>query len=115
MRRGFALVSNLLEDVWDVSLDKASCAERAMRNLFPPDARGTQFGGVPFPTCTALDQVTLHPNILAFARQILGQDILLTQSEAWCKDDAGADQRIDFGNHSFTRPSEEPYGGDRLL
>lgn len=103
MRRGFALVSNLLEDVWDE-------AERAMRELFPQNARGTQFGGVPFPTCTALDQVTLHPNILAFARQILGQDVLLTQSEAWCKDDAGADQRMhmDFGNHSFTRPSEEP-------
>lgn len=104
MRRGFVLVKHLLDDVWQD-------AERAMTALFPPDSPGTlDFGGVPFPTCTALDQVSLHPNILAFARAYLGQDILLSQSEAWCKDDRGADQRMhmDFGNHCFTAPAAEP-------
>ena len=101
MRRGFVLVSNLLEDVWQD-------AEAAMRALFPPDSPGMDFGGVPFPTYTALDQVTLHPNILSFARRYLNSDVLLTQSEAWCKSDRGVDQRRDFGNHSFVRPSSEP-------
>ena len=103
MRRGFVLVSNLLEDVWQD-------AEAAMRALFPPDSPGTDFGGVHFPTCTALDQVTLHPNILSFARRYLNSEVLLTQSEAWCKTESGLDQRMhmDFGNHSFTRPCAEP-------
>lgn len=103
--RGYVLVSHLLDDVWEN-------AEHAMRALFPPDCHGTQFGGKPFPTCTALDDVTLHPNILAFARHCLGDclgDVLLTQSEAWCKT-TPTDQRMhmDFGNHSFTRPPTQP-------
>jgi len=101
--RGYMLVSNLLDDVWDE-------AEYAMREYFPSDHPGTlDFGGISFPTCSALDKITLHKNILKVARECIGQDIMLVQSEAWCKGELGenSDQRMhmDFGNNSFTSPT----------
>jgi hypothetical protein len=53
-----------------------------------------------------LDQVPLHPIILS--RRYLISEVLLTQSDACCKSDRGVDQRRDFGNHLFVRPSSEP-------
>lgn len=102
---GYVVMSNLVDDVFDE-------AHRAMSTFFPPEHKGTpDFGGVSFPSCTALDKITLHPNILSFARRCLG-DIMLTQSEAWCKGELGenADQRMhmDFGNHCFTKPAPWP-------
>ena len=71
-----------------------------------PTLPDSNFGGLAFPTLTTLDRLTLHPKILAVAREYLKGEVLLSQSEAWQKT-SDLDQRMhmDYGNHSFLYPT----------
>jgi len=78
-------------------------------------------GAMEFPTPSdAINQITLHPRLLAAAAQLLGVhewDLRLTQSEPWAKygraeKSAGRfdnqDQRmhVDYPNHTLTHPAD---------
>ena len=120
---GFALVEGL------VPLELIGQARSEAVAHFPPPGSPeseqiTDFGSqglLEFPTPSdALNEITLHPRLLAAAAQLLGirnEDLRLTQSEAWPKygrkTHAGGamdndDQRIhiDYPNHSLAHPAE---------
>lgn len=78
-------------------------------------------GTMEFPTPSdAINEITLHPRLLAAVSQLLGlrvQDLRLTQSEPWAKygheaSSGGAldnqDQRmhVDYPNHTLTHPAD---------
>jgi len=88
---GFALVEGLVP----LELITRARAE-AVAHFPPPDSpeseQITDFGSqglMEFPTPSdALNEITLHPRLLAAATQLLGirnEDLRLTQSEAWPK------------------------------
>jgi ectoine hydroxylase-related dioxygenase (phytanoyl-CoA dioxygenase family) len=78
--------------------------------------RGMQFKNIhvlPYDGSTAINLISLHPALIAFARALLGvSDVRLYQSHSWAKytGEADYDQEFhcDYGNHTLLVPSEEP-------
>ena len=111
---GFVLVPNLVDVVQPLA---------EMRQRYPPDTPCTpDFGSgerrqFPFAE-PGLNQVTVHPSLLAAVRQLLGtHDIRLIQSVAWAKygtpstgPASNRDQRMhmDYGNNMWTHPPTQP-------
>lgn len=83
-----------------------------------PDADenyGRQFENIhalPYDGSPALNLISLHPQLIAFAKALLGvEDVRLYQSHTWAKFTGEADYEQDFhcdyGNHTLVVPSEE--------
>lgn len=79
-------------------------------------SRGMQFKNIhvlPYEGSSAINLISLHPELIAFARALLGvDDVRLYQSHTWAKftGDADYDQEFhcDYGNHTLLVPSDEP-------
>ncbi len=70
------------------------------------------FDNIPFDCSPALNLVSLHPALIALAREALGEaEISLYQGQAWAKFTGESDYdqpfHCDFSNHTLTYPSEE--------
>lgn len=65
-------------------------------------------GKYEFPSLTCLDAITMDENLIKTVQQLLEDDIILCQSDAWTKwsDGPNADQRMhmDYGNNTFLHP-----------
>lgn len=130
--RGFALVNGVLPD--SLVMD----ARRVIDELLPAagsEGTGRYFGSggrLVFPTgFPSLDEITLHPRLLASVAQLLSvevRDLRLTQSDVWAKYGHGQkdgnelsndDQRIhmDYPNHYLTHPPSwyEPEAVEMIL
>jgi ectoine hydroxylase-related dioxygenase (phytanoyl-CoA dioxygenase family) len=87
---------------------------------FKPDEsranRGMQFKNIhvlPFDGSSAINLISLHPELIALARALLGaSDVRLYQSHTWAKytGEADYDQEFhcDYGNHTLLVPSDDP-------
>jgi hypothetical protein len=69
---------------------------------------------LPYDGSVAMNLLSLHPALMAFARAALGAaDVHLYQSHTWAKftGEADFDQpfHCDFGNHTLTVPADEPH------
>ena len=100
-------------------LPDVSEAAAEMKELFPSDVAcpvqdfGSNGKGE-FPCSPGLDQISLHPMLLAKARELLGtKHIRLVQSIAWAKygvpsngEQSNSDQRMhmDYGNNCYGMP-----------
>lgn len=70
------------------------------------------FDTLPYAASPAINLVSLHPDVIAFARALLGvEDVHLYQSHTWAKYTGEADYdqpfHCDFGNHTLVVPSDE--------
>jgi ectoine hydroxylase-related dioxygenase (phytanoyl-CoA dioxygenase family) len=68
---------------------------------------------LPYEASSALNLISLHPELIAFARALLGvEDVRLYQSHTWAKytGEADYDQEFhcDYGNHTLLVPADEP-------
>ena len=68
---------------------------------------------LPYEGSRAINLISLHPELIAFAKALLGvSDVRLYQSHTWAKFTGGADYEqdfhCDFGNHTLTVPGDEP-------
>ncbi len=68
---------------------------------------------LPYAAGPATNLLSLHPQLIAFARALLGvDDVHLYQSHTWAKFTGEADYdqlfHCDFGNHTLTVPSDVP-------
>jgi hypothetical protein len=78
--------------------------------------RMSQFSHIdnlPYNASVAINLISLHPQLIAFARALLGvPDVHLYQSHTWAKFTGNADYEqdfhCDFGNHTLTVPSDDP-------
>jgi len=78
--------------------------------------RALQFKNIhvlPYDGSSAINLLSLHPELIALARALLGvSDVRLYQSHTWAKytGEADYDQEFhcDYGNHTLLVPSEEP-------
>jgi ectoine hydroxylase-related dioxygenase (phytanoyl-CoA dioxygenase family) len=78
--------------------------------------RGLQFKNIhvlPYDGSTAINLISLHPELIAFARALLGvSDVRLYQSHSWAKYTGEADYEQDFhcdyGNHTLLVPADDP-------
>jgi hypothetical protein len=78
--------------------------------------RALQFKNIhilPYEASSALNLISLHPELIAFAKALLGtNDVRLYQSHTWAKytGEADYDQQFhcDFGNHTLTVPGDDP-------
>ncbi len=78
--------------------------------------RALQFKNIhnlPYEGSAALNLISLHPRLIAFARELLGvPDVHLYQSHTWAKFTGEADYEqdfhCDFGNHTLTVPGDGP-------
>ena len=78
--------------------------------------RALQFKNIhvlPYEGSTAINLMSLHPELIALARALLGvNEVRLYQSHTWAKytGEADYDQEFhcDYGNHTLLVPSEEP-------
>ncbi len=78
--------------------------------------RPKQFANIhnlPYNGSAAINLISLHPQLIAFARALLGvQEVHLYQSHTWAKFTGEADYdqafHCDFGNHTLTVPADEP-------
>jgi ectoine hydroxylase-related dioxygenase (phytanoyl-CoA dioxygenase family) len=78
--------------------------------------RALQFKNIhvlPYEASSALNLVSLHPDLIAFAKSLLGvDDVRLYQSHTWAKytGEADYDQEFhcDYGNHTLLVPGDEP-------
>jgi hypothetical protein len=66
---------------------------------------------MPYPASSAINMISLHPRLIAYARALLGtQDVHLYQSHTWAKYTGQADYdqafHCDFGNHTLTVPAD---------
>jgi hypothetical protein len=92
------------------------------RILGPSDDRSInapkQFANIhnlPYNASAAINLISLHPQLIAFAKALLGVDeVHLYQSHTWAKYTGEADYdqafHCDFGNHTLTVPADEPAG-----
>jgi len=79
-------------------------------------SRGTQFKNIhvlPYEGSSAINLISLHPELIALARALLGvSDVRLYQSHTWAKYTGEADYEqefhCDYGNHTLLVPSDEP-------
>jgi len=102
-------------------LKKAVTVDTALKEMhqhFPEDAENPvqdfgSGGAAIFPSTPALNEISVHPNILKVVREIIGDDIRLRQSVPWAKygvPSAGkrsnSDQRMhmDYGNNQWSVP-----------
>lgn len=77
--------------------------------------RGLQFKNIhvlPYDGSTAINLISLHPELIALARALLGvSDVRLYQSHSWAKytGEADYDQELhcDYGNHTLLVPAED--------
>ena len=70
------------------------------------------FENIPFECSSSLNLISVHPDLIEFARQALKTDeVRLYQAQAWAKftGEADFDQAFhcDFGNHTLTVPSRD--------
>ena len=70
------------------------------------------FENIPFDCSSSLNLISVHPDLIEFARQALKtDDVRLYQAQAWAKftGEADFDQAFhcDFGNHTLTVPSRD--------
>jgi ectoine hydroxylase-related dioxygenase (phytanoyl-CoA dioxygenase family) len=78
--------------------------------------RSLQFKNIhvlPYDGSSAINLISLHPELIAFARALLGvNDVRLYQSHTWAKytGEADYDQEFhcDYGNHTLLVPSDDP-------
>jgi ectoine hydroxylase-related dioxygenase (phytanoyl-CoA dioxygenase family) len=78
--------------------------------------RALQFKNIhvlPYEGSPAINLISLHPELIAFARALLGvDDVRLYQSHTWAKytGEADYDQEFhcDYGNHTLLVPSDDP-------
>jgi ectoine hydroxylase-related dioxygenase (phytanoyl-CoA dioxygenase family) len=78
--------------------------------------RALQFKNIhvlPYEASSAINLISLHPELIALARALLGvNDVRLYQSHTWAKytGEADYDQEFhcDYGNHTLLVPSEDP-------
>jgi ectoine hydroxylase-related dioxygenase (phytanoyl-CoA dioxygenase family) len=68
---------------------------------------------LPYEASSALNLISLHPELIALAKSLLGvNDVRLYQSHTWAKytGEADYDQEFhcDFGNHTLLVPADEP-------
>jgi ectoine hydroxylase-related dioxygenase (phytanoyl-CoA dioxygenase family) len=79
-------------------------------------SRGMQFKNIhvlPYEGSSAINLISLHPDLIAFARALLGvNDVRLYQSHTWAKytgeTDYDQEFHCDYGNHTLLVPSDEP-------
>jgi ectoine hydroxylase-related dioxygenase (phytanoyl-CoA dioxygenase family) len=79
-------------------------------------SRGSQFKNIhvlPYDGSSAINLISLHPELIAFARALLGvSDVRLYQSHSWAKYTGEADYEQDFhcdyGNHTLLVPADDP-------
>lgn len=69
------------------------------------------FDQMPYPASPAVNLISIHPQLIAFARALLDVDkVHCYQSHTWAKYTGEADYdqpfHCDFGNHTLTVPSE---------
>ena len=109
----------VLQDFETLYLD-AGKSEEAGRSQ--PEAaaarrdRALQFKNIhvlPYEASSAINLISLHPELIALARALLGvKDVRLYQSHTWAKytGEADYDQEFhcDYGNHTLLVPSEDP-------
>lgn len=71
-------------------------------------------GKLEFPSNTILDWITLDESLIRTVELLLGEEVLLTQADTWCKygtenfaDMSNQNQRMhmDYGNNTFLHPS----------
>ena len=70
------------------------------------------FDQLPYPASPAINLISLHPQVIAFAKALLGVDsVHCYQSHTWAKFTGEADYdqmfHCDFGNHTLTVPSDD--------
>ena len=75
-------------------------------------AQFATFEAIPFDCSPALNLIGVHPALISFARQALGDErVYLYQCQAWAKFTGDADYEqpfhCDFVNHTLTAPSED--------
>jgi ectoine hydroxylase-related dioxygenase (phytanoyl-CoA dioxygenase family) len=78
--------------------------------------RALQFQNIhvlPYEASRAINLISLHPELIAFARALLGvSDVRLYQSHTWAKYTGEADYEqefhCDYGNHTLLVPSDTP-------
>jgi ectoine hydroxylase-related dioxygenase (phytanoyl-CoA dioxygenase family) len=79
-------------------------------------SRALQFKNIhvlPYDASSAINLISLHPELIAFARALLGVgDVRLYQSHTWAKYTGEADYEQDFhcdyGNHTLLVPADDP-------
>jgi hypothetical protein len=79
-------------------------------------SRARQFINIhvlPYEGSSAINLLSLHPELIAFSRALLGvPDVRLYQSHSWAKytGQANYDQEFhcDYGNHSLVAPADDP-------
>jgi ectoine hydroxylase-related dioxygenase (phytanoyl-CoA dioxygenase family) len=82
------------------------------------DNRALQFQNIhvlPYEASRAINLISLHPELIDFARALLGvSEVRLYQSHTWAKYTGEADYEqefhCDYGNHTLLVPSESPAG-----
>jgi hypothetical protein len=80
--------------------------------------RSLQFKNIhvlPYEGSSAINLISLHPELIAFAKALLGtNDVRLYQSHTWAKytGEADYDQQFhcDYGNHTLTVPADDASG-----
>jgi ectoine hydroxylase-related dioxygenase (phytanoyl-CoA dioxygenase family) len=80
--------------------------------------RALQFKNIhifPYEGSSAINLISLHPELIAFAKALLGtSEVRLYQSHTWAKftGEADYDQQFhcDFGNHTLTVPADDASG-----
>jgi len=78
--------------------------------------RARQFKGIdilPYEGSSAINLISFHPELIAFAKALLGvSDVRLYQSHTWAKFTGAADYEqefhCDYGNHTLLVPADEP-------
>lgn len=83
-----------------------------------PGNRALQFKNIhvlPYEGSSAINLISLHPELIAFAKALLGtSEVRLYQSHTWAKytGEADYDQQFhcDFGNHTLTVPADDASG-----
>ncbi len=127
---GFCVIENfftaeeykpVLADFEDIYKDEAQPEERGnLRVLQEGDDvalnRTTQFKNIhslPYNASIEMNLISLHPQLIAFARALLGTPrVCCYQSHTWAKftgqADYNQDFHCDFGNHTLTVPADDP-------
>jgi ectoine hydroxylase-related dioxygenase (phytanoyl-CoA dioxygenase family) len=123
---GFAVIENFF------SKDEYEPILQDFEILYPGDGQGSarqlkdmqdirsnralQFQNIhvlPYEASSAINLISLHPELIAFSRALLGvSDVRLYQSHTWAKYTGEADYEQDFhcdyGNHTLLVPSDTP-------